>query len=29
MADAEAMNLIESGVKDIKIGVRAYSRQGN
>ena len=24
-----AMNLIESGVKDIKIGVRAYSRQGN
>ena len=24
-----AMNLIESGVKDVKIGVRAYSRQGN
>ena len=24
-----AMNLIESGVKDIKIGIRAYSRQGN
>ena len=25
----KAMNLIESGVKDIKIGIRAYSRQGN
>ena len=25
----KAMNLIESGVKDVKIGVRAYSRQGN
>ena len=24
-----AMNLIESGVKDIKIGIRAYSRSGN
>ena len=24
-----AMNLIESGVKDIKLGIRAYSRQGN
>ena len=24
-----AMNLIESGVKDIKIGIRAYARQGN
>ena len=25
----KAMNLIESGVKDVKIGIRAYSRQGN
>jgi|GEM_PF-3157471 len=25
----KAMNLIESGVKDIKIGIRAYSRSGN
>ena len=24
-----AMNLIESGVKDIKLGIRAYSRSGN
>jgi hypothetical protein len=29
-ADREkAMNLIESGVKDIKLGIRAYARQGN
>ncbi len=29
-ADREkAMKLIEAGVKDVKIGVRAYSRQGN
>ena len=29
-ADREkAMNLIEAGVKDVKIGVRAYARQGN
>ena len=29
-ADREkAMNLIESGVKDIKLGVRAYARHGN
>ena len=25
----KAMNLIEAGVKDIKLGVRAYARQGN
>ena len=25
----KAMNLIESGVKDIRLGVRAYARQGN
>ena len=25
----KAMSLIESGVKDVKIGIRAYSRQGN
>jgi hypothetical protein len=25
----KAMNLIESGVKDVKLGIRAYSRQGN
>ena len=29
-ADREkAMNLIESGVKDVKLGIRAYARQGN
>lgn len=29
-ADREkAMKLIEAGVKDIKLGIRAYSRQGN
>ena len=29
-ADCEkAMNLIESGVKDVKLGIRAYARQGN
>ncbi len=25
----KAMKLIESGVKDVKLGIRAYSRQGN
>ena len=29
-ADREkAMDLIESGVKDVKLGIRAYARQGN
>ena len=29
-ADREkAMNLIESGVKDVRLGIRAYARQGN
>lgn len=25
----KAMNIIETGVKDIKLGIRAYARQGN
>ena len=25
----KAMNLIEAGVKDVRLGIRAYARQGN
>ena len=25
----KAMRLVETGVKDVKLGIRAYSRQGN